>query len=249
MKIYMIFNINKKFAKTNLENMFFSKEQMSQNYSMYDAWYVKKFNKSGKEIFREHYDNFKPTLDQIEKFDVTSLKTYTAEAAHLDDLKYKAASALTKADMNSLLKLPYDREARFNFLQDILPSFNNIPDIKEYSSVLNQMDCHPQNLHETVIYFSDPTNQQFLVMTFEKTKNFGNYILKHPDINTIINLMFRKLENCTTQQLELLNSIGINYEFFALVTFEPYLAICLGNVLFFKVFVPLHKAGAFSLFM
>ena len=27
------------------------------------------------------------------------------------------------------------------------------------------------------------------------------------------------------------------------------MAVCLGNVLFFKVFVPLHKSGAFSIFM
>jgi len=62
--------------------------------------------------------------------------------------------------------------------------------------------------------------------------------------------MSKKLHNCTTQQLELLNYVCTNYESFALVTFEPYLAFCVGNVLFFKVFILLHKAvKAFSVFM
>ena len=50
-------------------------------------------------------------------------------------------------------------------------------------------------------------------------------MLKHPDISNVIDIMSKKLHNCTTQQLELLNYICTHYEFFALVTFETYLIV------------------------
>jgi hypothetical protein len=59
----------------------------------------------------------------------------------------------------------------------------------------------------------------------------------------------KKLENCNTCHLKLLDNVSTAYESFALVTLEPCLILSIGNVLFFKVFVPLHKAGAFSTFM
>ena len=93
-------------------------------------------------------------------------------------------------------------------------------------------------------------NQDFIATTFQKTVNYDNYILKPPDISAVIDIMSKKLHNCITQQLELLNYVCTNYESFALVTFEPYLVVCVGNVLFFKVFILLHKAAkAFSVFM
>ena len=93
-------------------------------------------------------------------------------------------------------------------------------------------------------------NQDFIATTFQKTVNYDNYILKPPDISAVIDIMSKKLHNCITQQLELLNYVCTNYESFALVTFEPYLVVCVGNVLFFKVCILLHKAAkAFSVFM
>lgn len=74
-------------------------------------------------------------------------------------------------------------------------------------------------------------------------------MLKHPDISTVIDIMSKKLHNCTTQQLELLNYICTHYEFFALVTFETYLIVTRWNGLFFRLVVPLPIAGVFSLFM
>jgi hypothetical protein len=57
-------------------------------------------------------------------------------------------------------------------------------------------------------------NQDFTLLPFQKTVNYDNYILKHPDISAVIDIMSKKLHNCTTQQLELLNYVCTNYESF-----------------------------------
>lgn len=245
----MIFNINitKKYTNKKLEYMF--SDLRAENYSMYDTWFKNKFNMSAKDIFKEHYNNFKPTLNQIEKFDVSSLKS-SAYSANLAELKYQAAKTFTQADMKNLFSIPYNRDARLKyFTRYTLPDFHNNPVIDKYKNVLNTIDCHPRNLEDTATYFLNVANEDFLIKTFVRTRNYGDYILKHPDINTIKDIMSKKLEICTTQQLEILDYVCTNYESFALIIFEPYMAVCLGNVLFFKVFVPLHKLGAFSIFM
>jgi RPA family protein len=110
----MIFNINitKKYTNAKLEYMF--SDLRAENYSMYDTWFKNKFNMSAKDIFKEHYNNFKPTLNQIEKFDVSSLKS-SAYSANLAELKYQAAKTFTQADMKNLFSIPYNRDARLKY--------------------------------------------------------------------------------------------------------------------------------------
>ncbi len=38
-------------------------------------------------MFKKHYNNYKPTLDQIKNFDILSLKS-SSEAANLAELKH-----------------------------------------------------------------------------------------------------------------------------------------------------------------
>ena len=50
-------------------------------------------------------------------------------------------------------------------------------------------------------------------------------MLKHPDISAVIDIMSKKLHNCTTQQLELFNCICTHCEIFAVVILETYLIV------------------------
>jgi len=215
---------------------------------MYDTYFKNKCNIDSQEMFKKHYNNYKPTLDQIKNFDISSLKS-SSEAANLAELKHNAARTFAKSDFHNLFSTPYNKELRNKYLEEVLPDFQHIQKIKEYRDLLDWIDCNPQHLHELSTFMRATKNQDFIATTFQKTVNYGNYILKHPDISNVIDIMSKKIQNCTTQQLEILNHVCTNYESFALVTFEPYLAVCVGNILFFKVFIPLHKAGAFSLFM
>ena len=57
--------------------------------------------------------------------------------------------------------------------------------------------------------------------------------------------MARQLESCNDVQLNTLLCFSDFYEKIALVTLEPWMISVLGNLLFFKLFVPLHYTGAF----
>ncbi len=68
----MIFN--KKYTPRNEElKRMFSKFR-AEHYSMYDTYFKNKWIL--RKWFKEHYNNYKPTLDQIKNFDVSSL-TFT----------------------------------------------------------------------------------------------------------------------------------------------------------------------------
>jgi hypothetical protein len=118
----------------------------AENYSMYDTWFKNKFNMSAKDIFKEHYNNFKPTLNQIEKFDVSSLKS-SAYSANLAELKYQAAKTFTQADMKNLFSIPYNRDARLKyFTRYTLPDFHNNPVIDKYKNVFTPGFIDVENL-------------------------------------------------------------------------------------------------------
>jgi hypothetical protein len=141
----MIFNINikKKYANKKLEYMF--SDVRAENYSMYDTWFKNKFNMSSKEIFKEHYNNFKPTLDQIEKFDVTKLNS-AVDSANLAELKCQAAKTFTQADMKNLFSIPYNKDARLKYLHETLPDFQYNPVIDKYKNVFTPGFIDVENL-------------------------------------------------------------------------------------------------------
>ncbi len=57
---------------------------------MYDTYFKNKCNIDSQEMFKKHYNNYKPTLDQIKNFDILSLKS-SSETANLAELKHNAA--------------------------------------------------------------------------------------------------------------------------------------------------------------
>jgi hypothetical protein len=95
----------------------------AEHYSMYDTYFKNKCNMNSQEIFKEHYNNYKPTLDQIKNFDVSSLKS-SSEAANLAELKHNAAKRFAKADFHNLFSTPYNKEVRINIYKMYYLIFN-----------------------------------------------------------------------------------------------------------------------------
>ncbi|MFO0446247.1 MAG: hypothetical protein ACK51L_01125 [bacterium] len=115
----MIFN--KKYTPRNEElKRMFSKFR-AEHYSMYDTYFKNKWIL--RKWFKEHYNNYKPTLDQIKNFDVSSLKS-SSEAANLAELKHNAAKRFAKADFHNLFSTPYSKEVRINIYKMYYLIFN-----------------------------------------------------------------------------------------------------------------------------
>ena len=187
--------------------------------------------------FKEHYNNFKPTLDQIKNFDSNQLN------------KVSEMQSFIKSDLNNLFSRPYKEDIRHEYLSKIQENFDKIPDILDYRKILTKVEYKAQNLAQAQDYFVDPNNTKVIQDAFATSRCYSNAIMSHPDLPTIVDIVSRQLDNLTYEQLNILTDIITNYEKFALVTFEPYLVSLIGIKLFFKVFVPLHKSGAFSTFM
>lgn len=231
----MIFNINKKFTNKKLEYMF--SELRAENYSMYDTYFENKCGMKSEHMFKEHYHKFKPSLDEIEKFDTSKLN------------KVSEMQEFIKSDLSNLFSRPYNKESRNEFLTKFQENFDKIPELVEYRKTLSTIEFNPRNLTQASEYFHDPNNFNFIKDAFASSRIYCNNIMAHPDITLIVDIIAHKIENCTNEQLQNLIYVVTNYEQLTLVTFEPYLVVAIGNTLFFKVFVPLHRSGAFILFM
>jgi hypothetical protein len=130
----MIFNKKYTYKNEKLETIF--SNFRAENHSMYDTYFKNKCNMDSLEIFKEHYNNYKPTLDQIKKFDISSLKS-SSEAANLAELKHNAASTFAKSDFSNLFSTPYNKGLRNKYLEEVLPDFQHIQKIKEYRDLLD----------------------------------------------------------------------------------------------------------------
>lgn len=117
----MIFNKKYTYKNEKLETIF--SNFRAENHSMYDTYFKNKCNMNSQEIFKEHYNNYKPTLDQIKNFDVSSLKS-SSEAANLAELKHNAAKRFAKADFHNLFSTPYNKEVRINIYKMYYLIFN-----------------------------------------------------------------------------------------------------------------------------
>ena len=117
----MIFNKKYTYKNEKLETIF--SNFRAENHSMYDTYFKNKCNMDSLEIFKEHYNNYKPTLDQIKKFDISSLKS-SSEAANLAELKHNAARTFAKSDFHNLFSTPYNKEVRINIYKMYYLIFN-----------------------------------------------------------------------------------------------------------------------------
>ena len=177
-------------------------------------------------MFKEHYHNFKPTLDQIKNYNSNQLN------------KVSEMQSFIKSDLNNLFSRPYKEDIRHEYLTKIQENYEKIPDILDYRKILTKVDYKAQNLAQARDYFVDPNNIEVIQDAFATSRCYSNAIMSHPDLPTIVDIVSRQLDNLSYKQLNILTDIITNYEKFALVTFEPYLVSLIGIKLFFKVFVP-----------
>lgn len=237
-----------KYKQNKLENYF------EKKYNMYDEYYMlpsKNINKNTKQLFQEHYNNFKPTLDEIK-----SLQTQDDSLSHhLTDFNVRLAKetvereSLTnfvKEDLLSLFQQPYTLESRHAFYSRITHDFPFIPKIEEYKELCSCIvePAPLQTLYHASSYYNSIEGSNIIKGIFMKTRFME--IAHHPDNALVVELISKYLNNLTDNQLNLLLEYSINYEMFTLATLEPYMIFILGNTLFFKVFIPLHKEGNFS---
>jgi hypothetical protein len=89
--------------------------------------------------FKEHYHNFKPTLDQIKNYDSNQLN------------KVSEMQSFITSDLNNLISRPYKEDIRHDYLSKIQENYDKIPDILDYRKILTKVEYKAQNLGKLVI--------------------------------------------------------------------------------------------------
>jgi hypothetical protein len=206
-----------------------------------------------KEFFQQmdHHEYLRFPLEHIQDVHKFKLKSTSESLAERSRLQHEQADRFFEADLNDAYTTQGNFQDRLGFLQELL-NFERIPIAKTF---INNLHCYPGSYSDLIKasnFYRDVENKAFFATTFETTKVYGNYILKHPNIKESIDLVSNQLINdiyCTPYYIELLGGVCNHFEFFSLVTLEPCLFKCLGPLLFFKIFRPLHHSGAFTTFI
>jgi hypothetical protein len=189
-----------------------------------------KENTNNVDLFKEHYDRFKPTLDRIKSFDSQTLHNVIN------------TRDFAQSDLKNLFS---DTENRNEFVSTF--RHDSLPELSKYNNLLSKLNYDQNEFFFTKEYFCDENNLEKIRHAFLQSRIYSNNLSKHPDVNTCVDLLFQKLEHLTNSELRVLSDFVNNNEQYALVTLEPYLSTVLGTILFLNVTIPLHKSGAFSL--
>jgi hypothetical protein len=207
-----------------------------------------------KEFFHQmdHHEYLRFPLEHIQDVHKFKLNSTSESLAERSRLQHEQTDRFFEADLNNAYNSQSNFQDRLRFFQESL-DYEHMPIAAE--SFFNNLRNFPGSYSDLIKasnFYRDVENKAFFATTFETTKVYGNYILKHPNIKESIDLVSNKLindMNCTTANIDLLELVCNSYESFSFVTLEPCLFKCLGPLLFFKIFRPLHHTGAFTLFM
>lgn len=121
--------------------------------------------------FKEHYHNFKPTLDQIKNFDQNQLN-------NVSDMQ-----SFIKSDITNLFSRPHKENIRHEYLSKIQENYDKIPDILDYRKILTKIEYKAKNLAQASDYVADPNNKEVIKNVFETSRCYSNAIMSHPDIS------------------------------------------------------------------
>lgn len=231
-----MFTLFKKYKEPFLEKTF--QLEVLNNHNQNDNMFMEKLKMNSLDIFKEHYNKFKPVLD-----DIKALRTEDL------DCREDIVIFITK-DCNTLFRLPFDKELRNAFYRQVDGAYPNLPNFSKFNEVIYALNgLNDPSVHAS-IYYMDENNLRVLQQTFGDSRVFGgSNISNHPDYDVVTTILMRHFENCTDAQLDSLIYFSELYEKIALISLEPWMISVLGNALFFKVFVPLHYSGAFRIMM
>jgi len=182
------------------------------------------------DVFKEHYNNFKPTLDQIKSYDNKTLH------------KVESTRDFVMSDLKNLFSTTENRN-------DYILSFKNpsLIETTEYSNLLSKFEYNQNEFNQFKEYFCDENNLESIRQVFLQSRIYSNNVSKHPDMCTCLDKLFKQLELLTNSELQILSNLVNSYEQYSLVVLEPYLVTTLGAGVFLNIVIPLHKSGTFAM--
>ena len=187
-----------------------------------------------KEFFQQmdHHEYLRFPLEHIQDVHKFKLNSTSESLAEKSRLQHEQSDRFFEADLNNAYNSQSNFQDRLRFFQESL-DYEHMPIAAE--SFFNNLRNFPGSYSDLIKasnFYRDVENKAFFATTFETTKVYGNYILKHPNIKESIDLVSNQLindMNCVpTANIELLELVCNNYESFSLVTLPPCLFKCLG---------------------
>lgn len=226
--LFTFYHNYKKYRAENQQNLFLKKIIKK---SHFDSYIFTQYQPTEKDI-AGHYKKFKPTLDRI-------------KLGNFRLLNKNQFKNLIGNNINALFNKPFDMGVLTRYYGSILPTYRTMPLFLKYNAALNKLGNPSRNLLETSDYFYE--NQGGVYDIFEdsrltRVEDSGN-------MEIAAELVSRRLSHLSNDELRILLEMIKTNELFGLVTIQPYMTFILGNLLFFNVFLPLHRKGAFLLFM
>lgn len=224
---------------------FFRKKERYQNQFLenyytphyYDTYFKDKVGLKTNQLFKEHYNNFKPTLDNIQSFDKTKLTN--------PEIRNSYGSDFVKADLKGLFETGNHPNSRIDYLREMEPGFKNLSKYDEYLNIVNKFNVPSDTIEKLTVYYKTETNLLNIKAYIQKGQLYRYNFEKLPEFEETKSLLSSVLKNLDSEELNVLSYYIQNYEKFTVITLEPYMVSLLGFRLFFTIFVPIHQMGGF----
>jgi hypothetical protein len=208
-----------------------------------DEKYKKTFGKTVVKVFKEHYQDLKPSLNEINTFNKLHLRHHNMNQIKTDVL----------IDANTLLSRPFNPTGRQEYLNSVEPCMDVLHKIDEYRDVLFALNPNEISrslpLSNAADFYTTSENAGYIKGCFIESIEYIDKVDQHPAINATIDLLSTLFRPLTTHQTDILTYYFEHHEKFSMLTMEPYIIPILGITGFLKVFVSFHREGVFSYVM
>lgn len=217
-----------KFRSANKQDIY-TKNTIYQSHR--NSYVFEHFQPTKKDI-ENHFKKFKPTLDQI--------KSLNLKVENVEDYRRTVQNNLT-----ALFNRPFNMGTLTRYYDSIWPGYRTVPIFIKYNAALHKIGDPSMSLNQTSKYFYENQNEIYKIFEDNRSTRVGD----PGNMEIATEIVSRKLEHLSNDDLRIVLKMIETNELFGLVTIQPYMMFIMGNLLFFNVYLPLHREGAFLLFM
>lgn len=139
-------------------------------------------------------------------------------------------------------------KTRMEYLKDL--DEDGFGRIQEICHIIENLGVHPNAKNHAIEQLINNLGQKYLKNGVASDSiEYMDNITDHPDITEIVDKLSSMFMKLPVNLLENLHTLIGQHEFLTFCSIEPYMISVVGNALFFKILLPLHRQGVFSLLM
>jgi len=252
--------LEKRLTKDNLQKVLFNEENLDNSSEVGSTEVNTNSVMGSRKIFWDFHNKFKTTIYKIKNMSEPSSADPTAgvfDPSYLTQHKLGTEKEfIQQMDHHEYLRFPLEHiqdvhKFKLKSTSESLAERSRLQHEQAdrfFEADLNDAYTTQGNFQDRLGFLQELLNFERIPIAKTFINNLHCYPGSYSDLIKASNF-YRDVENKAFFATTFETTVCNHFEFFSLVTLEPCLFKCLGPLLFFKIFRPLHHSGAFTTFI